>query len=94
MNMLKKLVVTAIAAAAMTVPLAGMACADTGTNAGSTGNGIGQGVSLCTKTGFPARLSVSMQRSRALPLTQFPIALSVNFRPVTRCRIKFLLEIS
>jgi hypothetical protein len=42
-NMIKKLLVTAIAAGAMTVPLAGAAWADPPTNPGSNGNGVGAG---------------------------------------------------
>ena len=41
--MLKKLFVTAAAAAAMSVPLAGAAWADKPDDPGSNGNGIGQG---------------------------------------------------
>jgi hypothetical protein len=41
--MLKKLLVTAAAAAAMSVPLAGVAWADQPADPGSNGNGLGQG---------------------------------------------------
>jgi hypothetical protein len=51
--MINKLVVTAIVAAAMTVPLAGAAWAAPSTNAGSTGNGIGKGGVPVQENGVP-----------------------------------------
>jgi hypothetical protein len=42
--MLKKLFITAAAAAAVSVPLAGVAWADRPSDPGSNGSGIGQGV--------------------------------------------------
>jgi hypothetical protein len=43
--MLKKLFITAAAAAALSVPLAGVAWADPPSDPGSTDSGVGQGVS-------------------------------------------------
>ena len=54
--MLKKLIVTAAAAAAMSVPLAGVACADKPSDPGSNGKGLGQG-------GVPAAAGAYLQRT-------------------------------
>ena len=54
--MLKKLFVTAAAAAAMSVPLAGVACADKPSDPGSNGKGLGQG-------GVPAAAGAYLQRT-------------------------------
>ena len=72
--MLKKLVVTAIAAAAMTVPLAGVAWAAPSTDAGSNGNGIGAGGVPVNSTNGPPGSLISSFAMMKQPGQSLPVA--------------------
>ena len=78
--MLKKLFITAAAAAAMSVPLAGAAWAEPPADPGSNGNGVGQG-------GVPARAGETLNRDYpALYPTDAPVTPGSVFSGVAKTK--------